>query len=80
MPALALASELPPCCALFVVTRPVLELLAVGAAGCVVLVAFAIELEFSVFEFALDGSRRDGGLRLGLKRLGAGVRDACYIH
>jgi hypothetical protein len=31
----------------------VLELLAVGAAGCVVLVAFAIELEFSVFEFAL---------------------------
>jgi hypothetical protein len=52
MPALALASELPPCCALFVVTA-VLELLAVGAAGCVVLVAFAIELEFSVFEFAL---------------------------
>jgi hypothetical protein len=54
IPALALASGLLPCCALFVVTA-VLELLAVGAAGCVVAVSFAIELELSVFEFALTG-------------------------
>jgi hypothetical protein len=54
IPALALASELLPCCVLFVATA-VPELLAAGPAGCVVAVALAIELEFSVFEFALTG-------------------------
>ena len=80
IPALALASGLLPCCALVVVTA-VLELFAVGPPGCcAVLVAFAIELELSLGRIRADGWRGDGGLRLGLNGLGAGVGDACYIH